>query len=79
MVRGGEVYACRITYLNHLCVVWVGGHGVPDADMISGRPRKWITSNRALATVGPGEQEEEGLLSNGSCPSSVPTDDPTGR
>lgn len=54
-----------------------GGHGVPDADMISGRPRKWITSNTAMATAGPGEQEEARLLSNGSCSSSVPSDDPT--
>lgn len=56
-----------------------GGHGVPDADMISARPRKWITSNRALATVGPREQEEARLLSNGSCSSSVPSDDPAVR
>lgn len=53
-----------------------GGHGVPDADMISGRPRKWITSNAAEAL---GEQEEARLLSNGSCFSSVPSDDPTVR
>lgn len=66
------MYACRITYLSHLCVVWVGGHGVPDADMISARPRKWITSNGVLATAGPGEQEEARLLSNGSCSSSGP-------
>lgn len=42
-----------------------GGHGVPDADTISAKPRKWITSNRVLATAGPGEQEEARVLSNG--------------
>lgn len=48
VVCEGDVYACRFAYRSHLCVVWVGGHGVPDADTISGRPRKWITSNRGL-------------------------------
>lgn len=36
-----------------------GGHGVPDADMISGRPRKWITSNRALATEALGSRRRQ--------------------
>lgn len=49
-----------------------GGHGVPDPDTISAKPRKWITSNGALATVGPGEQEEARLVSNGSCSSYCP-------
>lgn len=53
-----------------------GGHGVPDVDTISGRPRQWITSNRGHGDSWP---SGPGLLSNGSCSSSVPLHDPTVR
>lgn len=61
------------------CAVWVGAGGVPDADKISARPRKWTTSNAALATSGPREQEEARLLSKDSCSSAVNADDPAVR
>lgn len=73
------VYAGTVTYLSHLVCSVGGGRGVPDADKISSRPRKWMTSNAALATAGPREQEEARLLSEGSCSSSVDADDPAVR
>lgn len=66
---------CLYVHLSGLSVCSVGGGHGADAVVISGRPRKGITSNRAMATAGPGEQEEARLLSNGSCSSSVPSDD----
>lgn len=45
MVRGGEVCARRIPLSDSSVCSVGGGHGVPDADTISARPRKWITSN----------------------------------
>lgn len=73
------VYACTVSYLSHLVCSVGGGRGFPDADKISGRPRKWMTSNAALATSGPREQEEARLLSKGSCSSSFAADDPAVR
>lgn len=73
------VYAGTVTYPSHLVCSVGGGRGVPDADKISARPRKWMTSNAALATSGPREQEEARLLSKGSCSSSVHADDPAVR
>lgn len=69
------VYARTVTYLSHLVCSVGGGRGVPDADKISARPRKWMTSNAALETSGSREQEEARLLSKGSCSSSVDADD----
>lgn len=69
------VYARTVTYLSHLVCSVGGGRSVPDADKISARPRKWMTSNAALETSGSREQEEARLLSKGSCSSSVDADD----
>lgn len=56
---GGEVYA-RMDHLSASSVCSVGGgRGVPDANMISARPRKWITSNRALATEALGSRRRQ--------------------
>lgn len=51
-----------------------GGHGVPDPDTISTKPRKWITSNRAL-----GSRRRQDLYLMVPVPPTVPLDDPTVR